>query len=210
MTGNIFPTSMLPNWMRGSIKPDFIIGSRDNPYLLRWYITPWSGCCRKNKNGDDIEFASATLWQKFVRTLPNIYLHKIIRDDDDRALHDHPWASVSVILKGGFWEVMKYPTIAEVIFGKTEEKYFAWRQPGRAYFRRATAMHRLELATDLSKVSLAVLRSKEWPKIPCWSLFLTGPRLREWGFHCPKGWIHWRIFTTKHNHGEVGQGCGEA
>lgn len=33
-----------------------------------------------------------------------IYLHKFLRSDHDRALHDHPWNFVSIILKGGYWE----------------------------------------------------------------------------------------------------------
>jgi hypothetical protein len=47
-------------------RPDFIIGGADNPYLLRWWIIPRNRWC-------------------------NVYLHKILRDDDPRALHDHPW-----------------------------------------------------------------------------------------------------------------------
>ncbi len=193
----------IPSMFKIPRQPDFVIGGSDKPYLLRWYITPWSGCCRKDKNGNDIEFASATLWQKLVRTLPNVYLHRILRDDDDRALHDHPWASASIILRGGFWEI-------------TPDGRF-WRKPGRAYFRAASQLHRLELARGaLGSIArweydMGINTSgKPIASIPCWSLFITGPRLREWGFACPKGWVHWRIFTAKHHHGEVGAGCGEA
>lgn len=43
---------------------------------------------------------------------------------------------------------------------------------------------------------------------PCWTLFITGPRYREWGFHCPeKGWVHWRDFTAPNDYGEIGRGC---
>src|ERR1700719_4013108 len=34
----------------------------------------------------------------------NIYLHCFIRDDEDRALHDHPWFNVSCLLIGGYIE----------------------------------------------------------------------------------------------------------
>ena len=190
-----------PLFLRIPRKPDFIIGSPDKPYLLRWYITPWSTCCRKDKHGNDIEWESATLWQKLVRTLPNIYLHLILRNDDDRALHDHPWPSISIILQGGFWEI-------------TPDGQF-WRKPGRAYWRKASALHRLEL--NSSGRDVAYYSSAEgcmMPDfveflIPCRTLFITGFRLREWGFACPKGWVHWRKFTATHNHGEVGAGCGE-
>src|SRR5208282_805597 len=32
-------------------------------------------------------------------------LHHILRSDEDRHLHDHPWPYVTIILKGGYWEV---------------------------------------------------------------------------------------------------------
>jgi hypothetical protein len=34
----------------------------------------------------------------------NIYLHHFLKSDYDRALHDHPWASLSIILKGEYTE----------------------------------------------------------------------------------------------------------
>ena len=43
---------------------------------------------------------------------------------------------------------------------------------------------------------------------PCWTLFVTGPRYREWGFHCPqRGWVPWKEFTSADNSGEIGRGC---
>lgn len=60
--------------------PDRIIGSEDDPYLLRWHVIPRN---------------------RFF----NIYLHKFCKSDDDRALHDHPWLfNVSVLLKGSYCE----------------------------------------------------------------------------------------------------------
>ena len=34
-----------------------------------------------------------------------------------------------------------------------------------------------------------------------WSLFITGPVIREWGFHCPNGWRHWKQFTVRDEFG---------
>jgi len=28
----------------------------------------------------------------------NVYLHRILRSDDDRAMHDHPWSNISYLL----------------------------------------------------------------------------------------------------------------
>lgn len=135
--------------------PDFIIGDADDPYLLRWWILP------RNK-------------------VFNVYLHKMVRDDDDRALHDHPWLNVSIVLRGGYWEVMP--------------SKMKWRRPGSIIFRRTTAAHRLMLAE---------------PCGPSWSLFITGPRIRQWGFHCPNGWVPWTAFVTKTDNSSTGKGCAE-
>jgi hypothetical protein len=142
-------------------EPDCVIGPPDAPYLRRWWLIP------RNR------------WF-------NVYLHQILRDDDDRALHDHPWWNVSILLSGGYleWRSHAWSMGIDVV----------WRRAGSVVFRRAKTAHRLTLGYD---------------KVPCWSLFITGPVVREWGFHCPKGWVHWRKFVKPNNPGEVGQGCGE-
>jgi hypothetical protein len=42
---------------------------------------------------------------------------------------------------------------------------------------------------------------------PCYTLFITGPRIRNWGFHCPQGWRSWEEFTARDKPGEIGRGC---
>ena len=151
-------------------EPDFVIGSPDAPYLRRWHLIP------KNK------------WF-------NIYLHHILKSDDDRALHDHPWINMSIVLKGGYWEIMPYSNKDKVHVLSCK-----WRWPGSVVFRLPSAAHRLKL--------------EKRPKlIQCWSLFITGPRVREWGFHCPNRWVHWREFLGlpegEPTGAERGKGCGE-
>jgi hypothetical protein len=69
------------------------------------------------------------------------------------------------------------------------KRYFV---AGDLRFRNATNPHRIELTNGA-----------------CWTLFITGPVIREWGFHCPKGWRHWTKFVDTKNPGQVGRGCGE-
>jgi len=110
----------------------------------------------------------------------NVYLHEILRSHDDRALHDHPWPNTSMLLAGRYVE-------------HTPDGTFM-REAGWVGSRGADAAHRLEILPGERAVSL----------------FITGPKVREWGFHCPNGWVHWRDFTGG-EHGEiVGRGCGEA
>lgn len=130
--------------------PDLKIGP---DYMHRWYIIPRN---------------------RFF----NIYLHKIMRNDDDRALHDHPWWSLSFLLKGEMKE--------QQLSGY---RILPWLFP---VIRSAKFAHRLEII-----------------KGPVWTIFITGPRIREWGFHCKNKWVHWRDFTSGDKGETVGKGCGD-
>lgn len=138
--------------------PDFVIGTPDNPYLLRWFVIPRN-------------------W------IFNVYLHNFRRSDDDRALHDHPWLNLSILLDG---EYVEHTIPAGGVNHRT--RYAA----GNLKFRGARSAHRVELNAG-----------------PCWTLFITGPRIREWGFHCPLGWKQWREFTRSGSPGEIGPGCDD-
>lgn len=155
-------------WARGWAAggPHFVVGDPANPYLHRWYVLPRN-------------------------PLLNVYVHKFLRDDDDRALHDHPWPSVSLLLRGRYVE-QTFTGRANPATGEreTERRLFTW---GSVVFRGAEYAHRVELVGG----------------VPAWTLFVTGPRVRKWGFHCPKGWVHWKDFVAPGKPGEVGRGCGE-
>lgn len=136
--------------------PDLQIGGSANPYMNRWYIIPRN-------------------------PVFNIYLHQFMRDDEDRALHDHPWFSLSIMLRGKFSEIM-HDFVRGVRAGD-----FVFRSPWHA--------HRLVVQPD--------------QRGNTWTIFITGPRMRQWGFHCPGKWVHWREFTEGPNGEIVGKGCGE-
>lgn len=146
----------LVGWIHGG--PHFIVGEPSRPYLLRWYVLPRN-------------------------PVFNVYVHKFMRDDDDRALHDHPWPSVSLCVWGSYLEQIE-----------TGSDIRLARGIGSIVFRRSTHAHRVELIGGR----------------PAWTLFVTGPRLREWGFHCPRGWVHWKEFVSPASTGEIGKGCGES
>lgn len=113
----------------------------------------------------------------------NIYLHQFLRSDDDRALHDHPWMNASWILENQYTE---HTIAAGGIQIKTLRKVGQW-----AFRFTGRIAHRIELTHG-----------------PCWTLFITGPRYRSWGFHCPQaGWVHWKKFTDTHDQGATGKGC---
>ncbi|MGF3022666.1 hypothetical protein ACQVP2_07540 [Methylobacterium aquaticum] len=124
----------------------------------------------------------------------NIYLHHFCRSDDDRALHDHPWGNASLLLRGSYREIV--PVDPANPAGETQTLL---REEGAFVLRRSGEMaHRIDL-----------LRTNGVEQ-PVWTLFITGPNVRSWGFWCPKGWVHWREFTNPADGGAtVGRGCGE-
>jgi len=123
-----------------------VIGNAKDPLLIRWIL--------------------------FRRESFGVYLHKFCRSDYDKALHDHPWPFVSVILRNGYYEYHDQTTD-----GTTE---CFWRRPGSVLLRPAEWRHRVELRDGK----------------PSWSLILVGRRARKWGFFLPEGWCWWR----KHNY----------
>jgi hypothetical protein len=144
------------NWFKRA--PNLIIGSEARTYLRRWYLIPRN---------------------RFF----NVYLHHFCASDNDRALHDHPWVNLSILLRGSYVEHRLGNRVTR-------------RSAPALVLRRPATAHRIELDIDLDGM----------PQ-PVWTLFITGPRVRDWGFLCPQGWRHWRDFTAG-EHGEtVGKGC---
>jgi len=74
-------------------------------------------------------------------------------------LHDHPWPYFTLILKGGYWE--------------TTPKGRFWRKPGHFRFNGSKSLHRIELE----------------PGVTPWTLFIPGPKMREWGFIRDGEWV---------------------
>lgn len=154
MEGTMSQTSKQPTiseWLRTVISgaPHMVIGDDSDPYLLRWYVIPRN---------------------PFV----NMYVHKFLRDDDDRGLHDHPWWFVSIILHGGYIEEtetadwkMKLRCRSALFDIKSP-----WRHRSIAY-RPATWRHRVVLP-----------HTPTGGRVPCWTLIITGRRTRVWGFWC--------------------------
>jgi hypothetical protein len=94
----------------------------------------------------------------------NVYLHHVLRSDDDRALHDHPWYSFSLILQGGYNEHM-------IQAGGIHTR--DWYQKGAMRFR-PSGKYNSDPVMEQDTITISI----------------TGPVLRRWGFHHPSGgWI---------------------
>lgn len=127
-------------------------------YMRRWRIihTPWFG----------------------------IRIHNIVRSDDDRELHDHPFSFVSFILKGGYNEY-------------TPRGGPDWYGPGSVIFRRAEDLHRLELRRKRGFNLGGAIRVPDQtsPEVSAWTFVIRGPTRRQWGFMTDKGWVSAKDFV---------------
>lgn len=129
----------------------------------------------------------------------NIYLHKFCKSDDDRALHDHPWIfNISILIKGEYREHVLDRK------GRVKSKI---RKRFRPVFRWGRAPHRVELLKDFSDCWYPDELLNP-PERPVWTIFITGAKVRQWGFYCPQGWRHWREFVSIRDGGNsTGAGC---
>jgi len=98
----------------------------------------------------------------------DIYLHHFVGSDEPTALHDHPWWFASICLRHGYLEIL--PNASRR------------RRPGTVAVRRARHRHRITLLTN-----------PDGTERSCWTILVTGPRVRHWGFWCASPGGHWFV-----------------
>lgn len=87
-----------------------------------------------------------------------IRVHEILRSDEGRDPHDHPWPYLTVILKGGYFE-SRYDEHGNRLSTK-------WHGPGSVLWRPAGSWHRLDVPNGMVATTL----------------FITGKKACTWGF----------------------------
>lgn len=100
-------------------------------------------------------------------------VHHILRSDEGRNFHDHPWPYLTVILRGGYWEITP-----DFFDGEMRGEVRRWHGPGSMLLRRARSWHRLELPAGQT----------------AWTLFCTGPKVQPWGFLVGRRKVGWREY----------------
>lgn len=96
----------------------------------------------------------------------SIRIHHIVRPDQDRHMHDHPWNARTVILRG--WYVERRREVGEP-FGEGFDRIVDasyWRLAGHTTALKFGEYHCI---TDL-------------PHGGAWTMFITGPYRGTWGF----------------------------
>lgn len=118
---------------------------QDGEYIDRWYIIPRN-------------------------SFFNIYLHRYHGGDQFRYPHDHPWNSISIVLRGALIEE-NYTHIAG--WNSDFSCQVEVLKPFRPKYRTAEAIHRVLLP--------------DGGEGKTWSLFITTRKRRGWGFWIDEG-----------------------
>lgn len=154
---------------------------------MKWFLKTLENMGRKrivlDRQSSEPYLERYYLFIKERKDFPfNVFLHHFLKSDPDDE-HDHPWRYATLILKGGYWEII--PTESGPYRkpnGSLNTKK-VWRGPGHFRVCSAESFHRIELD----------------PKVECWTLFMPGRQRRDWGFDVKGKWVqHERYLEEKH------------
>lgn len=167
-----------------------IVNCDRDPYLLRWYVF------RTEKIG--------------------LFIHKFVRSDEDRALHDHPWSFLVIPIWRGYYEHSQRPYYSlsrfDIARCDYESKHGGWTREWDAERERWIIGHQI----TIPKEAQVPVERRVWPLIgtrlrpatyrhrvelfrtqpdgreqPSWSLFFRFKSIRVWGFWLPEGFVAW-------------------
>lgn len=161
------------DWIINKAKrtPYIHLGEAGNIYMERYWLVPY-------RNKSDYKTDDGTGWVRFhkrpfawvLQALGiAVRVHCIRRSDAGRDFHNHPWPFITCILRGGYVE-------HRPIFDKNGflvREASEWYGPGCINIRRSNFFHRLELP----------YRPDRNPSGAVWTLFITGWKMRTWGFN---------------------------
>ncbi len=124
-----------------------------------------------------------------------MFIHKFVRSDEDRFLHDHPWNFLVIPLWGGYIE----HSDRRLSNNEACDEMFGWATSPESF---------AELQFRLSR--RIAIKKRIWPIIssryrdtkyrhrvelikerPSWSIFFRFKKTREWGFWPKTGFILW-------------------
>jgi hypothetical protein len=139
-------------------------------YLRRFYLTP------RLHLPEWLLSELPSSWASALRK--RIFLHWIVKSDDDRDPHDHPWAFVSHVLDGFGIEKVWFPQMSQTLALlwadlRGDGRYYplanqrAW---GRQYIPGITVDNPADHTHMLEVVK------------PLWTLVVVDARERQWGF----------------------------
>jgi len=139
---------------------------------------------RTIRGGDDTPYLTKYTLMNLGKKVGRVHLHLFHRGDEDRELHDHPFDGISLVLVGGYVEErLVGEPLPLPLHGADREGRLVVRKlsPGSVNVIRTSTFHRVEIP----------------PGAVCWTLFVTGPIRRSWGFLGEEGFVPHRIFSAR-------------
>jgi hypothetical protein len=121
----------------------------------------------------------------------NIYIHNILKSDEDRDPHDHPFSFIAFMFWGSYQEEW---------LGAYEDHCY-WDPPLGYGWNMRTQIRRIgsifwHMAKDFHKITL---RTKS-----VWTLvFASGRKRPGWGYQTKKGWIHFKEYRQLKSEGKL-------
>jgi hypothetical protein len=141
-------------------------------YMNRYWLVPFEA-----KGGTYTDGCVRMTWRRPLAKVLQlcgiaVRVHEILRSDEGRDPHDHPWPFLTIILRGGYWETRYDRETGEEVGTK-------WHGPGSVLFRPAGAFHMLTLRSQLSFTSCGEVCHRYDQTV---TLFITGRYQQRWGF----------------------------
>lgn len=131
------------------------------------------------KGRDGSPYLTRAMLPRFLGV--RIMLHHFHRPDEDDCMHNHPWEwALALVLKGSYVETRMPPL--------------------EATRTRVVRFFNFITQHDYHKIDSL--------KGDVWTLFITGPRLQDWGFLTPQGHVPWKEFLKRRDKASrEGWGC---
>lgn len=149
------------DWLirRAERTPYYHITSADGSdvYMYRWWLF------NSYPNSSD---GASRRWSNW---LPSIRMHRIMRADQERNLHDHPWNARTFILRGWYKEEREE---------ECGRRVCPTRRPGDTARLQFGQFHRI---TEVSEDGV-------------WTLFVAGKKRGTWGFKVGDKKVPWRTY----------------
>lgn len=129
-------------------------------YMERYWLVPYDA----SGTWSDVNCGPASWWRQPIARVLQLFgiaarVHHILRSDEGRDPHDHPWSYLTVILMGGYFE--------ERFDDEGRFVSVRWHGPGSVLWRPANSWHKLIVPQGQT----------------AWTLFITGRKQATWGFN---------------------------
>lgn len=131
----------------------------------------------------------------------DVYLHHIVRSDDDPDPHDHPWGFRGFIIWGGYtdqqWKWNPANIAVETTTVSTMGGKLLVSKPqfvGTAAHRSGPVNEEVRPFTFISRKAEHIHRVIVVPGRTAWTLILTSAYGRDWNFITENGPVFWRTY----------------